>query len=134
MSASAPPAHAPHAIQRLVWFDCASGAVAGVTVLALHRTLASWEGLPIWLVISNGVANLVYAAYGLSLALRPARSRRAFSALAVANMTWAVVCLAVLAAVAASARPLGVAHLLFEATYVGALGAYEWRRRGWLSA
>lgn len=134
MNAAAAPADAPGRIRRLIWFDCASGAGAGVTVVALHRTLASWEGLPTWLVLANGAANLAYATYGFSLAIRPRPSRRAFSLLAGANMAWATVCLAALVAFATSVGPLGVAHLAFEAAHVGVLGAYEWRRRDWLPA
>lgn len=114
---------------RLLWFDGLAGLSAGVVVLAAHRMLAAWYGLSEAFVIGLGVVNLCYAPFGITLAVRARRPLLHVSALALANIAWAVVCFGLAAAVAGEARPLGVGMLVFEGLFVGGLGAWEWRAR-----
>lgn len=116
-------------LRRLLWIDCTGGLVAGVAVLALAGTLARLEGLPPVVLGFTGAMNLVYSTGSFALARRPLRPPWALAALALANLAWAPVCLALLAAHADTATPLAALHLGGEALYVGVLGALEWRHR-----
>ncbi|MDX1420782.1 MAG: hypothetical protein R3181_12500 [Rubricoccaceae bacterium] len=116
-------------LRRLLWIDCTAGAVVGVAVLALSAWLSALEGLPRGVLLATGAANLLYASFSFSLAIRPVRPVHLIQRLAVANMAWAPVCLGLAAAFAGSVTPFGVLHLVGEAVFVGGLGALEWRHR-----
>ncbi|MEZ4702496.1 MAG: hypothetical protein R2834_19340 [Rhodothermales bacterium] len=116
-------------IPNLLWFDCSAGALVGVLVLIFSGWLSRLEGLPEGVLLFTGAANLVYAAYSFSLAVRPERPMRLIKVLAIANMAWAPVCIGLIAAFAGAATPFGFVHLGGEAVFVGVLGAVEWRWR-----
>ena len=80
--------------RHLLWVDCTAGAVAGVAVLALAEWLSRIEGVPLGVLRFTGAANLVYAAYSFSLAVRARRSVGGVLGLVAANAAWAVVCVA----------------------------------------
>ena len=113
----------------LLWIDCSAGAAVGVGMLALHVPMAHWYELPVGLLLGMGAANLVYASFSLSLARDPDRSLGRVSQLAVANMAWGLVCLALTAMFRGEASWLGIGHLVLEALFVGGLGLVEWRVR-----
>ena len=116
-------------LRNLLWVDCTAGAVVGVAVLLLSGWLADLYALPHGLVLVTGAANLLYAAYSCSLAVRPRRTMPWIVALAVANMAWGGVCVGLLVAFGGTASAFGIAHLAAEAVFVGGLGAVEWRVR-----
>lgn len=116
-------------LPRLLWIDCAAGAVVGVAVLALSGWLSDLYGLPRGLLLFTGAANLAYASYSFSLARRSVRPMAGLALLAVANMAWAVPCVVWAATYWDTATPLGIGHLLAEAVFVGGLGAVEWTQR-----
>ena len=116
-------------IDRLLWIDSLGGLSVGLLVLALAPWLAGLYGLPERVVLFVGSANAVYGCYSGSLALRARRGRRWIVFLVMANASWALVCIALAIRFADSARPLGLAALVLEAVFVGALAALEWRFR-----
>ena len=122
-----PVTSAPRPLARhLLWVDCTAGAVVGAAVLALAEWLSGVEGLPVGVLRFTGAANLAYAAYSFSLAVRNRRPKGLVVALVVANVTWAVVCLGLALTFGASATGLGLAHLLGEGVFVGGLAWAEW--------
>lgn len=115
--------------RNLLWTDCTAGAAVGVLVLALSGPLSDLHDLPRSVLVFTGVANLAYASYSFSLARRARRPRGRIRLLAVANMAWAPVCVALAAMHWTSASVFGQLHLLSEAVFVGGLGACEWSQQ-----
>lgn len=113
----------------LLWIDSRAGLVVGAGMLALGGWLSPWFGLPRELLSVMGAANLGYGVYSGWLAKRHARPRRAIVALAIANATWAIACIAAAYHYAPIASAFGVAHLAGEGVIVGSLAALEWRSR-----
>ena len=116
-------------VQRILWFDGSAALAAGAFVLLARRFLTQLHGLPLELVTIGGVVNLTYAAYSLTLASRPRRRAAFVGGLAIANMLWACVCVAVAIRFRNDATAIGLATMVFEAAFVGTLGAIEWRNR-----
>lgn len=115
---------------RLLWFDSIGGLVAGAVVTPLHGWLAGWYDVPAALILFMGLANLAYGTFSGVLAARATRGRppgRLVMVLAAANVAWGVGCFALLAAHAATASALGLAHFGLEGVYVGLLGLVEAR-------
>lgn len=117
--------------RRILWVDCGAAAAAGVVVLALSPWVARFYGFPRELVLFFGVANVAYASYSGSLAVRARRgapvSVRAIDALIGANFAWVMVCGVVLARMWSSATAFGLAHAGLEALFVGSLAVAELR-------
>ena len=120
---------APAPCRRLLWIDCTAGAAVGVAVLALAGWLSALYGLPRPLVVLMGVANLAYASFSFSLAVRRRRPRVLLLALVGANVAWGLLCVRWAVLHAATATPLGMATLLGEGLFVAGLGLLEWRCR-----
>ncbi|MEQ8849856.1 hypothetical protein [Botrimarina sp.] len=121
-------------IRWLLWVDCLGAALAGVLVVALAEWLGRLEGLPPRVLLLTGAANLLYGSYSFSLAVRTRRPLRGVERLAIANMAWPAVCVALLTAYAETATPFAYAHLGGEAVYVAGLGLLEWTYRHRLAA
>jgi len=113
----------------LLWIDSRAGLLVGATVLAFSTGWSRLYGLPHALVVTMGIANVVYGMYSFLLARRAERPRTALLLLIGANATWAVMCFALALHFAASASALGTGVLLFEGVFVGGLAALEWRHR-----
>lgn len=113
----------------LLWIDSGAGLTVGILVLLLATWLSRLYGLPVSLVTAMGIANVCYGLYSFSLARRPVRPRALLLLLVAANATWALICVIAAAIVAPFATRLGVAQLLLEGVFVGALAALEWRHR-----
>lgn len=121
-------------MKHLLWIDCIAGALAGVAILVLLNWLAALYGMPINILVFIGVANVLYAGYSLSLAIRRTRTPGVLNALIVANSLWALVCVGLAVQWAGTASLFGMAHLLAEALFVGGLARLEWKWRGRLLA
>ena len=119
---------------RLLWLDCGAGALVGITVLLFHGWLSDLFQLPVRLVFIMGVANLAYALYSFSLALRQKRPLMLIKLLVLANLVWAVLCFIWFAIFAATASIFGLAQLFLEGLFVGGLALQEWRLRDALSS
>lgn len=115
--------------RKLLWVDSLTGAIVGVIVLLAITWLREWYRLPMNLLLLNGAANLTYACYSLSLAMRTRRPKVLILLLIVANLTWAVLCLRWAFVYAGTASLFGLAHLIGEALFVGGLASLEWRWR-----
>ncbi|MGJ8725355.1 MAG: hypothetical protein ACSHYB_12425 [Roseibacillus sp.] len=118
---------------RILWLDCLGGLLVGALVLLLLRPLSSWEGLPISVVASMGLINLCYGGFSLYVTTRKFRPLRLVKTLAVANMSWLVVCGGIAFFFRQEISSLGMLHVVGEGIYVAALGVTEWRWRYQLS-
>ena len=115
----------------ILWLDAGAGFAVGVAVLALRAWVARLTGFPPGLVLLIGAANLAYASYSGTLALRASRgkvpSRRAIEVLVAANLMWSVVCVVIIAATVRFATPYGIAYVGLEGVFVAVLAAAEVR-------
>lgn len=121
-------------MKHLLWIDCIAGALTGVAMLLLVDWLAALYGMPTDLLVFIGGANVLYAMYSFSLAIRRTRTPRLLNALIIANGVWALVCVMLAVHWAGTATLFGKAHLLVEALFVGRLASLEWQWRGLLLA
>ncbi len=124
----------PPVVKHLLWIDCIAGALAGVAMLLLVDWFAALYGMPTDLLVFIGVANVLYASYSFSLAIRRTRTPLLLNALIVANSVWALLCVGLAVRWAGTATLFGMAHLLAEALFVGRLASLEWKWRGLLLA
>ncbi len=113
----------------LLWIDCTGGLIAGILMLSFSEWLSALHVLPIGLIVTMGVANVVYGTFSFSLARRALRPPKLLLLLVVANSLWAVLCAVTAVVVAADASIFGISHLALESVYVGGLGALQWRYR-----
>lgn len=120
-------------VQKVLWLDCLGGLVVGAVVLLGCKYLSRWENLPVEVLMGLGVANLAYGGYSLFVTTRNPRSLRLIEILALANMSWPLVCLGLTCFFWQDITVLGLLHLIGEGIYVGGLGYTEWRLRFLLS-
>jgi hypothetical protein len=118
-----------HLSRRLLWIDSGAGLLAGITVLALSGWLSQLYALPRALLLGMAAANLVYGTFSGSLALRARRPRPLLVLLVLANGAWAALCGLAALCLAGRVSAFGMAHLIGEGIFVGALAAVEWRQR-----
>jgi hypothetical protein len=116
-------------LRRLLWIDCAAGALAGVLVLSLSPWLSRLYGLPQELLLFIGTTNLLYASFSVSLARRAERPMSLIKLLVFANAAWVPVCLALAVTFRNEATVFGMGQLVGEAFFVGGLAAVEWKMR-----
>ncbi len=115
--------------RHLIRIDGTAGLCVGIPVLLLADRLASLFGVPVWLIVVNGMANLAYGTFSTTLASFPSRSIYLVSALSIANMVWAIICFTVGLNLVSTASFLAVGNAFFEGLFVGSLGVLEWRWR-----
>lgn len=105
------------------------GLLVGVIALSFAPFLSRLDGLPLGIIRFVGFANLVYGSYSLWLTTRAMRKLVFVKLLALANMAWLLVCIAIVAAGWHEISVFGVFHKLTEGFYVASLGILEWRWR-----
>jgi hypothetical protein len=115
--------------RRLLWVDSVAALLAGGATLALSGWLSQLYALPRGVLLTIGAANLAYGAFSGSLARLARRRRAQIVALVVANAAWAGLCWLAALAFAGRASVFGLAHLVGEGLFVGALASLEWRER-----
>ncbi|MEZ4375160.1 MAG: hypothetical protein R3B07_30395 [Polyangiaceae bacterium] len=117
--------------RNLLWFDSGAGATAGVLMVALHGWLVELHQLPSAALWCMAAANIGYASYSESLALRASQLNRlprvAVDLLVFANVAWGLVCVGLLLGNWATVTTWGIAHLVFEGAFVAGLGLVEFR-------
>lgn len=123
----------PRWTRHLLTIDALAGATVGTATAATAGRLVRWYGLPARTLRAITAANLGYALGATSLAVRPDRTRTAVRRLAVANVMWGAVCLALAWRHRRTATRLGIAQLISEAAFVGGLGLVELRNLDHLS-
>jgi hypothetical protein len=114
---------------RLLQIDSVAGLSAGVVMLAASPWVAGWYAVPRAWLVANAAANLLYGTASGLLARRRQRPVTLVATMALANLAWAVGCVALLVVLRDRASWLGLGHLAVEALFVGGLGALEWRHR-----
>jgi len=119
--------------QKILWVDCIGGLVVGVIVIFACRLISRLDSLPLWIIVSFGIANLVYGSCSLFVTTRKPRPMRLIKILAIANMVWLVICIAIVASHWQQVSLFGVFHKLGEGAYVAILGVIEWKWREELS-
>lgn len=134
----APPASAPASepagtrrAQALLTFDSVAGLSVGIFMLALARVLAPWYQVKPELLQFLGVVNLLYSMGSGTLAWRARRGQVPrqlwIHLLVIANLTWTVVCAALVFWLRELAGPLALAHLTLEGAFVAVLAMFERR-------
>lgn len=117
--------------RNLLWFDCGAGATAGALMIALHGWLEGLHRLPSTALWFMAAANIGYASYSGSLALRASRERQlprwAIDVLVFANVAWGLVCVGLLLGNWGTVTTWGIVHLVFEGAFVAGLGLVEFR-------
>lgn len=113
----------------LLWIDSRAGLTVGASVLLLSGWWSRLYGLPHALVVTMGIANVVYGTYSFVLERRTQRPMAALHLLAAANAAWGLACLGAAYVFVGRATLLGVGVLLFEGVFVGGLAVAEWRYR-----
>jgi len=117
--------------RHLIRVDWIAGAVVGTLGLSLRGWLADLYGLPTDLLLAMGSANLAYACVSFALATFSRGDRvPLLRVVAVANVTWALVCSALAVVWLDRASALGLVGLVGEAVFVGGLGVLEWNAAG----
>lgn len=116
-------------IKNLLWLDCSAGASAGVLVVLASKWLSDLYSVPQQLMLFIGAVNLLYACYSFSLAASAKRSLFFINMLIMANGTWALVCLGIVAQFSGNMTLLGYIHIGGEAIFVGGLAIAEWKWR-----
>lgn len=116
-------------LRALLWIDCIAGATVGCAVLALATggQFISLTGLPDWLPIFMGSANLLYAAFSFSILFAARYSAMSVSILALANAAWSIACILMACFFFSTATMLGLSYLMGEAAFVGCLAYLEWK-------
>jgi uncharacterized membrane protein (UPF0136 family) len=115
--------------KNVLWVDCIGGLVVGVLILCACKLISYWDSLPLWIVLAVGFANLAYGGYSLWVTTRNPRPILLVNILALANMAWLVVCVAIIASHWSEISIFGILHKLGEGIYVASLGYVEWRWR-----
>lgn len=106
-----------------------AGATVGCAVLLLATGghFSSLTGLPGWLPIFMGSANLLYAAFSFSIVMAARYRTMPVQLLVLANATWSVTCIFMACIFFSTATMLGLSYLLAEAVFVGCLAYLEWK-------
>ena len=119
-------------VSKLLWIDCSAGAFVGLFVLIFHNWLSALYVLPINFVLFQGFANLAYSYFSFSLAAKRQRVYSHFVFLALANISWGMLCMFWYILYSESASIFGLTHLFLEAIFVGGLGYVELSYRRFL--
>lgn len=116
-------------LRALLWIDCMAGVMVGCAVLALATggQFSSLTGLPGWLPIFMGSANLLYAAFSFSIVTAARYNAMPVRLLVLANATWSVTCIFMTYFFFSTATLLGLGYLMGEAAFVGCLACLEWK-------
>lgn len=115
--------------QKILWLDCLGALVVGVIVLVICRPLSRWDGLPVSMIVTIGFVNLIYGTYSLYVTTRDPRPLGLVTILALANMAWLLVCIAIIALNWERITLFGLMHVFGEGVYVAGLGYSEWKLR-----
>ena len=113
----------------ILWIDGVGALAAGIVMLVLRRFFVEVYELPLGLITIIGLANLAYAAVALTLAARKRRRVAWIAALALANLSWALVSALLVLRFHGDATFFGVGHFVLEGAWVATLGTVEWRNR-----
>jgi hypothetical protein len=116
-------------LRAILWIDCIAGVTVGcaVLILATGDCFSSLTGLPDWLAIFMGLANLLYAAFSFSIVIAARYRALTVRLLVLANATWSVTCIFMVCIFFSTATILGLSYLLAEAIFVGCLAYLEWK-------
>lgn len=116
-------------LRTLLWIDCTAGATAGCAVLALAAggQFSSLTGLPSWLPIFMGLANLLYAAFSFSIVVAARYNAMPVRLLVLANAAWSATCLFMAYLFFGTATTLGIFYLTGESAFVACLAYLEWK-------
>ncbi|MBE7439616.1 MAG: hypothetical protein HS115_14260 [Spirochaetales bacterium] len=111
---------------RILWVDGSAGLVAGIVLLAFHPFWAELTGLPRWLLVFQGCANFVYAAFAYFLAARRGQPRIGLFVLVGGNLAYALLAAVFLIVFFPVCTAWGVLLFTAEVLVVGGLGILEW--------
>lgn len=117
----------------ILHLDGLSGLTAGTLLLLLLEWVGRLYNLPVQTILCIAIANLCYGVYALSLAFSNNRSLILVSFLALANVAWAIICIAILLIYVECVSIIGLTFLCLEGAFVFILALLEWQNRFELS-
>jgi hypothetical protein len=115
-------------LKKLLWTDGIAGLLAGTVLLIFSSRLSVFFNLPESLVKTQGLINLLYCSFSLSLARQTANSKRSVYILAIANAAYALFATGVLLYFFRTASVYGIIFLIAEIVFIGLLAVLEWRK------
>lgn len=115
-------------LKKLLWIDGIAALLAGTALLIFCSRLSIFFNLPESLIKGQGIINLVYCSYSLSLARRTVNSKRSIYILAVANAAYALFGICLLLYFFRAASVYGIVYLVAEVLFIGSLALLEWRK------
>ncbi|MBG9387831.1 hypothetical protein [Caenimonas aquaedulcis] len=116
----------PRFLRHVLFADAASCVATGLAQVLFANFLATWLGLPAWLLTATGWFLLAYAAVVAFTASRPVVAHGWVRLFVAGNLAWAVLCVAVLAGGVLSPGKLGMAWILAQAVVVVVLAELQW--------
>ena len=111
----------------ILWVDGLGALVAGVLILFLNPILIELYNLSSIVVFLIAFANIFYGSYSTFLAQYNERKLAHIVALAVANLSWSLICIIIIYNLNMSI--FGTIHLVVEALWVAILAVLEFRSR-----
>jgi hypothetical protein len=112
-------------LRRVLWFDAATCALAGIALLLLAGPVESWLALPVGLSRAAGVVLLLFAAEVAWVAGRARLPRTAVWAVVAANVLWAIASIVALVAGWLTPNTLGTAFVVAQAVAVAVIAELE---------
>jgi hypothetical protein len=115
-------------LKKLLWTDGIAALLAGIILLIFSSRLSVFFNLPEGLIKTQGIINLLYCSWSLSLAKRTVNSKRSIYILAVANAAYALLGICLLLYFFRTASIYGILYLTAEVLFIGLLAMLEWRK------
>lgn len=115
--------------QSILWLDCVGALIVGIVILCACQLISEWDSLPLWIILGVGLANLAYGTYSFWVTTRNPRPMVLLKILALANIMWLAVCIAIVVWNWDNISVFGIFHKFAEGIYVASLGCIEWRWR-----
>jgi|CXWL01.1.fsa_nt_gi hypothetical protein len=112
-------------LKKLLWTDGIAALLAGIILLIFSSRLSVFFNLPESLVKTQGIINLLYCSYSLSLARRTVNSKRSIYILALANAAYALFGICLLLYFFKTASLYGIVYLIAEVLFIGLLSVLE---------
>ncbi|WP_249310647.1 MULTISPECIES: hypothetical protein [unclassified Pseudoalteromonas] len=109
--------------------DGAAGFSVGVLLFALLEWVSVLYNLPVNIVVLLASANVIYGINALNLAFLVAKPVYTITVLAIGNVVWAFICIAIVLYYVQTASLIGIMFIVLEAGFVIILAYYEFKLR-----
>ena len=113
----------------ILHLDGGAGLTVGILLLVFYQWISDLYNLSTAVILVLALANIGYGIFGLSLAFTKKRTVRLIAVLAIANVIWMFVCIAIVLRYFQIATYIGLIFILIEGACVFILACYEWKNR-----